>query len=87
MSLLTGHALPARPDATVRSCALMTLHACAQVVWGWIIAALLAMLIGLSMAEISSGLPSAGGPFFWASCVHFHQQPSPQAQVPAALRR
>ena len=40
---------------------------CSQVVWGWIIAALLALLIALSMAEISSGLPSAGGPFFWAS--------------------
>ena len=39
----------------------------AQVVYGWIGAASLALLCGLSMAEITSGLPSAGGPFFWAS--------------------
>ncbi|KAK9809453.1 hypothetical protein WJX73_009321 [Symbiochloris irregularis] len=39
----------------------------AAAVWGFKIVSLLAMCIGLSMAEIVSGLPSSGGPYFWSS--------------------
>ena len=35
--------------------------------WGWKLVSALSLCIGLSMAENVSGLPSAGGPYFWSS--------------------
>ena len=34
-------------------------------VWGWVVASLANILVGLSMAEIASSYPVAGGPYFW----------------------
>ena len=34
-------------------------------VWGWVVASLANVLVGLSMAEIASSYPVAGGPYFW----------------------
>ncbi|KAK9805852.1 hypothetical protein WJX73_008115 [Symbiochloris irregularis] len=36
-------------------------------VWVWVVVCFFTTFVGLSMAEIVSGLPTAGGPFFWAS--------------------
>ena len=34
-------------------------------VWGWVVASTANILVGLSMAEIASSYPVAGGPYFW----------------------
>ena len=34
-------------------------------VYGWVAASLANILVGLSMAEIASSYPVAGGPYFW----------------------
>ncbi|KAK9806448.1 hypothetical protein WJX73_008222 [Symbiochloris irregularis] len=39
----------------------------AAAIWGWPIGSVGLFIIGLSMAEIVSGLPSSGGPYFWSS--------------------
>ncbi|EIE25066.1 putative GABA-specific permease [Coccomyxa subellipsoidea C-169] len=36
-------------------------------VWGWVMVSVFTMLMALSMAEIASAYPLAGGPYFW--CV------------------
>ena len=37
-------------------------------VWGWLIVATLNFFVVLSMAELASAYPLAGGPYFWYSC-------------------
>ncbi|KAF9199692.1 hypothetical protein BGZ49_010164 [Haplosporangium sp. Z 27] len=37
------------------------------IVWGWILTAFFVMFIGLSMAEICSTFPTAGGLYFWTA--------------------
>ena len=37
----------------------------ATAVWGWISVALMNIFVALSMAEIVSAYPIAGGPYFW----------------------
>ena len=39
----------------------------APAIYGWLLVSVASMSIGLSMAEILSGLPASGGPYFWAS--------------------
>ncbi|KAK9809437.1 hypothetical protein WJX73_007100 [Symbiochloris irregularis] len=39
----------------------------AAAIYGWKLVSFFSMCIALSMAEIVSGLPSSGGPFFWSS--------------------
>jgi amino acid transporter len=34
-------------------------------VWGWIVVAVMTMLVGLAMAEVCSAHPTSGGPYFW----------------------
>ncbi|KAK9902713.1 hypothetical protein WJX75_003543 [Coccomyxa subellipsoidea] len=36
-----------------------------SVVWGWIVVAIMNIVVALSMAEIVSEYPIAGGPYFW----------------------
>ena len=36
-----------------------------SVVWGWIVVAIMNIVVALSMAEIVSAYPIAGGPYFW----------------------
>ncbi|KAK9806414.1 hypothetical protein WJX73_003539 [Symbiochloris irregularis] len=38
-------------------------------IWGWVVASVVTMSVGLSMAEIVSACPNAGGPYFWASVL------------------
>lgn len=33
--------------------------------WGWVIVAIMNIFVALSMAEIVSAFPVAGGPYFW----------------------
>ena len=35
--------------------------------WGWVVVCFMTSFVALSMAEITSSLPSSGGPYFWAS--------------------
>ena len=37
------------------------------VTWGWLIVGLMSTLVALSMAEIASAFPTAGGLYYWAS--------------------
>ncbi|KAK9797823.1 hypothetical protein WJX73_002546 [Symbiochloris irregularis] len=37
--------------------------------WGWALTSVMTLCIGLSLAEILSGLPVSGGPFFWTSLL------------------
>jgi amino acid transporter len=37
----------------------------AVMVWGWIVVAVMTMLVGLAMAEVCSAHPTSGGPYFW----------------------
>ncbi|KAI9358610.1 amino acid transporter [Zopfochytrium polystomum] len=36
-------------------------------VWGWVVTAFFTMMVGLSMAEITSAYPTSGGLYFWAA--------------------
>lgn len=36
---------------------------------GWLIVCFFTMFVGLSMAEIVSAIPTAGGPYFWAAML------------------
>ena len=38
-------------------------------IWGWIIASVFTMFVGLSMAEICSSYPSAGSVYHWAGML------------------
>jgi len=38
-------------------------------VWGWVVVAVMTMLVGLAMAEICSAHPTSGGPYFWAAMM------------------
>src|SRR6201997_4260615 len=38
-----------------------------SVTWGWLIVGLFSTIIALSMAEIASSFPTAGGLYYWAS--------------------
>ncbi len=35
--------------------------------WGWLLVGLMSTLVALSMAEIASAYPTAGGLYYWAS--------------------
>ena len=39
----------------------------AIIVWGWPIVGILTLLVGLSMAEVCSSFPTAGGLYYWAA--------------------
>src|SRR5271165_3806108 len=39
----------------------------AIIVWGWPIVGLMTLLVGLSMAEVCSSFPTAGGLYYWAA--------------------
>jgi amino acid transporter len=41
----------------------------AIMIWGWIIASVFTMFVGLSMAEICSSYPSAGSVYHWAGML------------------
>ncbi|KAJ2927013.1 hypothetical protein H1R20_g10097, partial [Candolleomyces eurysporus] len=34
-------------------------------VWGWLVASLLVLCVGMSMAELASAMPTSGGLYFW----------------------
>jgi amino acid transporter len=37
------------------------------ITWGWLVVGLMSTIVALSMAEIASAYPTAGGPYYWAS--------------------
>ena len=37
------------------------------ITWGWLIVGLMSTIVALSMAEIASSFPTAGGLYYWAS--------------------
>src|SRR4051812_35683773 len=37
------------------------------IVWGWPFVGLMTLLVGLSMAEVCSSFPTAGGLYYWAA--------------------
>src|SRR6266571_3075737 len=39
----------------------------AAIAWGWPILCLFVLLVALSMAELTSAYPTAGGPYWWAA--------------------
>src|ERR1700744_3489243 len=39
----------------------------AIIVWGWPLVGILTLLVGLSMAEVCSSFPTAGGLYYWAA--------------------
>ena len=39
----------------------------AIIVWGWPIVGIMTLLVGLSMAEVCSSFPTAGGLYYWAA--------------------
>ncbi|KAK9810733.1 hypothetical protein WJX73_003784 [Symbiochloris irregularis] len=39
------------------------------VIWGWKVVSLMTLCTGLSLAEILSGLPCSGGPYYWTSLL------------------
>lgn len=41
----------------------------AVMTWGWIAVSLMTILVGLSMAEIVSAIPTSGGPYFWSAVL------------------
>ena len=45
----------------------MTTGGPAMIVWGWPLVGLMTLLVGLSMAEVCSSYPTAGGLYFWAA--------------------
>src|SRR5271166_5380807 len=45
----------------------MSLGGPAIIVWGWPIVGILVILVGLSMAEVCSSFPTAGGLYYWAA--------------------
>lgn len=49
----------------------------ALIVWGWPVVGLMTLLVGLSMAEVCSSYPTAGGLYFWAAKL------APAEQAPA----
>ena len=56
----------------------------ATAVWGWISVALMNIFVALSMAEIVSSYPIAGGPYFWcdpASSLRSHHTSHKLPQV------
>ncbi len=38
-----------------------------SIIWGWLLVGLMSTIISLSMAEIASAYPTAGGLYYWAS--------------------
>ena len=38
-------------------------------IWGWKIVSVVTLCTGLSLAEILSGLPCSGGPYYWTSLL------------------
>lgn len=38
-------------------------------VWGWVIVSFMTMFVSLSMAEVVSAIPTAGGPYYWAAVL------------------
>src|ERR671914_1201256 len=38
-----------------------------SIIWGWLLVGLMSTIIALSMAEIASAYPTAGGLYYWAS--------------------
>ncbi|KAH9451867.1 hypothetical protein Pst134EA_025808 [Puccinia striiformis f. sp. tritici] len=41
----------------------------AVMTWGWIGVSVMTVLVGLSMSEIVSAIPTSGGPYFWAAIL------------------
>src|SRR5579864_2946313 len=39
----------------------------AVIIWGWLIVGVMTLLVGLSMAEVCSSFPTAGGLYYWAA--------------------
>src|SRR5271166_3657770 len=39
----------------------------AIIVWGWPIVGIMTLMVGLSMAEVCSGFPTAGGLYYWSA--------------------
>ena len=39
----------------------------AIIVWGWPIVGIMTLLVGLSMAEVCSSFPTAGGLYYWSA--------------------
>ncbi len=39
----------------------------AIIVWGWPIVGLMTLMVGLSMAEVCSSFPTAGGLYYWSA--------------------
>src|SRR6201997_607901 len=39
----------------------------AIIIWGWLIVGIMTLLVGLSMAEVCSSFPTAGGLYYWAA--------------------
>src|SRR3984893_15381863 len=49
------------------SCFRMDERGPAIIVWGWPIVGIFTLLVGLSMAEVCSSFPTAGGLYYWAA--------------------
>ncbi|HKA95852.1 MAG TPA: amino acid permease [Streptosporangiaceae bacterium] len=45
----------------------MQLGGPAIIVWGWLIVGVMTLMVGLSMAEVCSSYPTAGGLYYWAA--------------------
>src|ERR1700735_5619562 len=41
----------------------------AIIVWGWPIVGIMTLLVGLSMAEVCSSFPTAGGLYYWSAAL------------------
>src|SRR5215831_7745698 len=39
----------------------------AEIVWGWLFVGVMTLFVGLSMAEVCSSYPTAGGLYYWAA--------------------
>ena len=39
----------------------------AIIVWGWVLVGIMTLMVGLSMAEVCSSFPTAGGLYYWAA--------------------
>jgi amino acid permease (GABA permease) len=38
-----------------------------MIIWGWVIVGIMTLFVGLSMAEVCSSFPTAGGLYYWAA--------------------
>lgn len=47
------------------------------IVWGWVICSVMTFFVVLSLAEISSAFPTAGGPYYWSGSLSGSLGPLP----------